>query len=230
MKPFSISDHSLKMRSCYPPSEAVRSLLRSSDKREVVYFLRLWVSEGIPYAFRETPMLYEAIREYIGVNLSIHAKAITIIGSARLGYSLSSGVEFGRNYRDESDLDLSIIEADLFLKLKTDFECWKEDYQNCVVQPRNPNERRYWPDNLARLPGNIENGFIDPYKIPLLRRYRAVQTVMQTKYSTQEKLKMTPDAPRFSNISFRIYRDYEAFMRQMEMNICFTRRSLLPHI
>src|SRR5260370_41132477 len=110
MKPFLITESAKKLTAAYPPAPIIRETLAELSIEEKLGLLRLWVSEGIPVAFSGVPMLYEAIRGWLARELTIHAKAITTIGSARIGYSLAPHPEFGRAFRSTSDLDLTVVE------------------------------------------------------------------------------------------------------------------------
>src|SRR5438309_496210 len=102
MRGFEISTAGQKLVSQFPVAEALRELLPTLQDEELMSFLRLWVSEGIPFAFRERPLVYECVRSWIGYRLQVEPRNITIIGSGRLGFSLSSGGAFGKPYGNES--------------------------------------------------------------------------------------------------------------------------------
>jgi hypothetical protein len=167
MQPFLISEASRRIISSFPDAEILKESTRSMTHDERIGLLRLWVSEGIPFAFSGAPMLYESIRGWLASRLEIHPKTITLIGSARLGYSLAPSPKYGRPFGETSDLDFSAITPDLFTQLAADFERWQADLTAGTVHPRSSIEENYWKENGQRLPKNIANGFIDPNKIPL---------------------------------------------------------------
>ena len=130
------------LRDAYPESEEVLETVGSGrGERSVV--ARLWIAEGIPFAFRDCPALYEKAREWLAIGLEVDPKEVSIRGSGRLGYSLAPR-NWGRPYRSrDSDLDLFAVSERLFDGLRRDFERWSQDFENGAVAPRS---------QLARLP------------------------------------------------------------------------------
>jgi hypothetical protein len=170
-------------------------------------------------------MIYEAIRDYVSQRLGVPATTITLIGSGRIGYSTSPFPEFGRPFGKHSDLDLSIVEQGLFLKLEKDFRTWKEDVEAGTARPRNAKEAQFWPENIRILPQNFALGFVDPYKIPL--RYGTAQIVVQTEWTVLTRMKMTSGVPEIRRVSTRVYRDWNSFIQRMDLNLHHTLRSLV---
>jgi hypothetical protein len=203
-----------------PPAQIVRALalMHHDDRRR---FCRLWMSEGIPSAFLSTPMLYENIREWMGEKLHIQPKFITLIGSGRFGYSMaprSFGTPFGRH----SDLDLSIISNELFASIAEEFQSWSRDYLSGLISPLNPRDGRFWPQNSRLVPRNIAKGFIDPFKVPSMRRYPESKRMKRTEEQLEKLLVSTPGAPIVKRVSVRVYRDWDAFVGQTSFNLART--------
>src|SRR6266403_3004433 len=226
MKPFSVTDSAKRLAGAYPSSEVVGDALQSFTRQEKLGFMRLWLAEGIPFAFSGLPMIYEAVRDYVGQRLGVPATAITLIGSGRIGYSMSPSPEFGRPFGKHSDLDLSIIQQGLFSKLEKDFETWKEDVEAGTAKPRNANEEKFWPENIRVLPLNLAMGFLDPYKIPRYFRYGTAQLIGQTEWLVRSKMKISPGAPDVQQVSIRVYRDWNSFINRIELNLHHVVRSL----
>lgn len=178
--------------------------------------LRGIITEGIPFAFRDRPTLYEEIRDFLARRLDLLPKNITLVGSARLGYSLSPSA-YGRPFNAGSDLDFSAISEMLFLRVVDAFHQWETDLATGREGLTDARERRFWKDNLDRVPGNIRRGFIDPYKVPL--RYKVVQDVEQALWLLREKLTRTPPTLTIKRASLRVYRSWEAYARQQELNL-----------
>ena len=88
MRPFSVSPHFADFREIYPTAADVARLCVMGGHQARLTLARLWLSEGIPFAFRQNPALYELIRAWIASRLGIDPKDVTLIGSARLGQSL----------------------------------------------------------------------------------------------------------------------------------------------
>jgi hypothetical protein len=220
MQPFQISERSYELIDTYPDSSLLMSIAQVATRVEREWFLRLWVSEGIPFAFREAPIIYEAMREWIAQKLKIHPKQITVIGSARIGFCMGPRTNYGKPFDSDSDLDLTIVNDKLFDKLHNIFEQWRRDVSEEVVKPRHDKERYYWEDNLNRLPHTIQKGFIDAWKLPTFRCYPLVIQINNTMWEVTEKLKQTYKAPKIKKVSARIYQDWTSFVNQLSINFC----------
>ncbi len=227
MKPFYLTDSAKRLTGSYPPHEAVADALKLLTRQEKLGFMRLWLSEGIPFAFRDVPLVYESIRDLVASRLDVPAWSVTIIGSGRIGFSMSPAPAFGRPFRGDSDLDLSVAEGQLFSKLEKDYESWKSDVGAGRVTPKTAAEKRFWPENLRVLPLNLARGFIDPYKIPPYFKYATAQAANQTQWLIQSRLKVTPGAPPVKNVSIRVYRNWNAFIDRLEFNLYQALRSFV---
>lgn len=177
---------------------------------------RLWLSEGLPCAFRDCPGVYEDIRGWMSSRLDVHPKQITLVGSARTGYSLAN---FGKQFGEHSDLDFCVVSAELFGSFSRVFDAFSEDYRSGVVQPRNERERMLWDENLRFGGRNIPQGFFDADKLPTFDRYPLAQRVGQTMWALKSKLEITPGAPRVRRASIRLYRDWRSFIERLTLNL-----------
>lgn len=203
---FDISDAGKKLNVYYLSSNNIIDLLTSVSEPEKFAVIHQWLSEGIPQAFIRSPLLYESTRKCLSQKLGAHPKQLTLIGSGRIGFSMANN-NFGTEFSENSDLDFSLVSLDMFQKLVKEFNEWRHKYLNKSMNPINPNEERYWEDNAKRLPNNIERGFIDHYKIPIRYNFVNVRLIQKSLYITQKKLKKSLDAPKFTNISLRVYKD-----------------------
>ena len=105
--------------------------------------VQLWMTEGIPYAFRHCPAVYASMRAWLARRLDIHPKEISMTGSGRLGESWvpnQLGTPFGRG----SDLDLFLVSPDFFARIKEDFLRWRNEYRRDEVKPSNAKEKKYY--------------------------------------------------------------------------------------
>jgi len=221
MKPFRISEVCFDLVDTYPNSENLLAVALAMNRAERECVLRLWVTEGIPFGFREAPIVYETVRGWLAGRLGVNPKEITLIGSARLGYSLVKAPNYGRQFGSHSDMDLTVISEPLFLQLVDTFNDWKDEFSDGRIQPRNETERGYWEENINRLvPDNISRGFIDKHLIP--NRYPSTQNISQAMYILGEKLKVTARAPQVRKASVRVYRSWDAFIAQISLNFWTT--------
>ncbi len=219
MKPFDVSPALAPLREVYPSADAVLTAAREGDRDARYAIARLWLSEGIPYSFRERPGVYEALRRWLAHRLDVHAKEITLVGSGRQGFSLSPGTHLGRPFGSHSDLDFTVVRQSLFERLEASFARWDADYIGGGVAPRHERERQLWEANRQSVPSGLARGFIDPHKIPIWKRYPEAQMIAQALYEAYGKLKATADAPAVRRLSVRVYRDWDCFVRQMAMNL-----------
>lgn len=158
MRPFNVPPHLAEFRELYPPAADVARICTTGGHQARLALARLWLSEGIPFAFRQNPALYEQIRSWLASRLSIDPKEITIIGSARLGQSLS-GERFGAPFSERSDLDFTTVSASLFERLASEFNGWAFAYESLSITPNNEREKHFWDDNLTRGPDILHRGF-----------------------------------------------------------------------
>lgn len=219
MRGFSVSEASGRLVDQYPPANVIREAAGSLSPREWEGVVRLWLSEGIPFAFQSAPLVFEAMRGWLANRVGVHPKNVTIVGSGRIGYSLAPPPDYGRRFSEESDLDIAIISDKLFAELTMTFDEWRADFATGAVHPRNPLERLYWEDNARRLPGNIAGGFLDTRKLPYFERYPTAQRLGQITFELKSKLGATALAPRSQNLSIRVFRDWDAFVRQRVLSL-----------
>lgn len=202
----------------FPPSNEFIQCLSGSANIDRLKVARLWMTEGCPSAFKNCPAVYEDLRGWLGSRLGVHAKEITLVGSARLGYSLSPK-EFGRAFGPGSDLDLLVVSEKLFLAKSAEFLAFVEDYRRGDVQPRNVMEEKFWPENAANIPRNIRAGFLHVDRIPRLDRYPLVQSIADLMWRCKAKLDATAGAPNVKRISVRIYQNWESCVNQIALNL-----------
>jgi hypothetical protein len=68
---------------------------------------------GEPYVFRDRPESMDILRQHIASGLKVSGDAITIVGSAKLGFSASPDT-FVRAFTEESDIDVIVVSPTLF--------------------------------------------------------------------------------------------------------------------
>ncbi|MBE8233595.1 MAG: hypothetical protein HAW67_07635 [Endozoicomonadaceae bacterium] len=179
---------------------------------------RLWLSEGIPFAFKDQPGLYETVRTWLGIFLDVHPKEISLIGSARIGQSLAPN-KLGKPFNDYSDLDLFVVSQDLFNKMKEDFKAWAYQFESDKEQCNHDNLKKYWPDNYHQGLKNIQRGFLDAQKIPNDKDYPTIKNINNYMWMFKEKLDITEGAPKIKKASMRCYQDWDSFVRQATLNL-----------
>ncbi len=202
----------------YPDPATFFSALKSASRIQRELVARLWVGEGVPYCFRATPAVYEEMRHWLGKRLRVDPKEITLIGSSRIGFSMSPN-EFGRPFSENSDLDISIISSALFAETKDCFHAWEADLGRGTVHPRNERERRLWPENIEFGRRNIPKGFMDPGKIPTIKRYELAQRVVNTMWALSVRVANSECGHPQRRASVRVYRDQISFIQRLLFNL-----------
>lgn len=218
MQPFSSVVALRGVASPYPHSDEMVRAVKDGGNAACLALARLWLSEGIPYVFRDTPSIYDSLRVWIGRRLEIDPKEVTLIGSARTGYSMSPD-SYARPFSGRSDLDLTIVSSCLFERLKANYLAWVDDYRRGDVRPRNSKERTYWDENAYGGERRLGRGFLDAKLVPLLTRYRTAQTIGQTMFLVQRKLEITEGAPRVRQANVRVYKAWSSFVSQLARNV-----------
>ncbi len=209
----------LPLRGPYPPLDKVRALGAPQARSAREAFVRLWLTEGIPYAFRDCPAVYEEVRRWLAAGLGTHPKDVTLLGSSRIGFSLGGRANLGQPFGPQSDLDFSVVSSGLFAHFRELFEAWARDYESGVVKPRNDYVRRLWDDNLAFGRRNLPQGFFDANKIPRFNRYPLAQQVGQALWVLVKKLEQTAAAPVPKRASVRIYDGWDSLISRVSFNL-----------
>jgi hypothetical protein len=113
--------------------------------------------KGIPFAFQENAQTYDLLLNTLSDELQLKSESITMVGSGRIGFSLSPD-KFGTPFSIESDLDMLIVSEDLFDKAWFDMLKLGRKYSGLEIRVRT------WVD--AHRHNNIYWGFIQPDKLP----------------------------------------------------------------
>jgi hypothetical protein len=94
----------------YPTPEEFKDLLLSMPIEEVV---REYVFRGLPYIFRRTPQSLNTLYRHLCPRLNLVEQDITVVGSAKIGFSLSPH-SFPRKFTTRSDIDVLVVSESLF--------------------------------------------------------------------------------------------------------------------
>jgi len=220
-----ITELANSLRECYLESEHLKLTLKSMSSDEKDAFIRQWMTEGIPFCFKECPVAYEYSRFYLSSILNVHPKTITLIGSGRFGFSLDPK-KFGAVFSDESDLDLSCISYNLFNDIVEDFNTWLGEYKKETVRPINELDRYYWDENSIGVPRNISDGFIDLNKIPTNPpRYLNVKRA-QVALADLKNILKGRGILKVRKISLRIFKDWDSAISRYRLNLDYSIKDL----
>lgn len=215
--PFSLSPNSQNLKGVYPTPQEIKDVFKNASEVERYGIIRLWITEGIPYAFKDEPLIYEEIREFISRGVNVHSKEVTLVGSGRIGYSLKKKV-WGKIFTKSSDLDFTIISNELYSKLVNDFKKWVGDIESKKLEPKTVNELKGWLGSIEVVDRNIPQGFIYTKNLLPYNGYSTVRQCYSTMNMLKEKLAQTKSAPKISDVSIRVYSDWKSCVRQLQIN------------
>ena len=218
MEPFRIPADLLGLSAHYPNARDLARVARSGGEAARVSIARLWLSEGVPFAFRDCPGIYESLRTWLSAWLGVHAKEIGITGSAQIGSSLAPR-KLGAPFDNDSDLDLFVISTGLFSEMREDFRRWSFDFERNACKPNNKREAGFWKDNLTRGQRLIQRGFLDQKMVPNLPEYPTIKKISQGMWVLVEKLKLTDRAPTPAMASLRCYSSWDTFVNQVSLSL-----------
>lgn len=218
MEPFRIPNPLRNLKDAHPEAETVITAARTGGNSSRIALARLWLSEGIPYAFAECPAVFEVLRGWLATRLDVDAKEISLTGSARIGSSIAPGKQ-GAKFSPSSDLDLFVVSGKLFDRLREEFNHWAYEFDGGFVKASSSREHAFWKDNAARGTGLLARGFIDQKMIPNLPNYPLVKNISQGMWLLTEKLRLTEGAPTPKHASIRCYKSWEHAIRQISLNL-----------
>src|ERR1035437_2916394 len=185
--------------------------------KEQKAYLRHFIIDNVPFAFRESPMLFEQIIQYLADKLEICATDIKLIGSAKTGFSLSPPPSYGIAFGDHSDLDFSIIQEDIFYTIETEFQVWVELFNTSKVQPKNAREEYFWHNSVETGTRQINGGFFDTHYIPNYDKFPTIKIInnslslIKINLESNHHLKVT-------KVSARVYKNWETFIARLKLN------------
>ncbi|MBN2315864.1 MAG: hypothetical protein JXM79_18190 [Sedimentisphaerales bacterium] len=90
-----------------------QSDLLKKDLEEVV---QKYLFDGFPFCFQEDPGVFYDFRKNVCDNFRIHQQNFAIVGSAKVGFSLSPE-KYGNSFSDSSDIDIVLVSDELFEEL-----------------------------------------------------------------------------------------------------------------
>lgn len=218
-KPFEELHSDLNLLQYHPESDLLKKALLSAGHKERLGIASLWLSEGIPHAFLSTPAVYQQLRSDFSKKFGIGFKDVSVVGSSRFGYSLAD-YKFGEKFGEQSDLDLCIINSELFEKIKFDTEKFVNDVIKGITTADRPHAQKLWEASCENLSDNIAKGFIDVKKVPAIAgKYNFICEIKHKIYLIDLRLKNTKNIPQFKDISIRFYRDWPSMTDQVARSL-----------
>lgn len=213
---FSLKQESEKLTAVYLDPVLLKDYFTKARDSERYGIIRLWITEGIPFAFKDNPLLYEEIRSFIATGIGVHTKEVTIVGSGRTGYSLTKRKWGNPFVPTTSDLDFVIISNDLFKKLVIDFQKWVSDFHSRKTVPLDATQTRSWLNAIATVHRNIPKGYINTRQLFSNYSYPVVKQCNLTMRRLKDKIHLTPSAPSISDVSIRVYASWKYCIKQLD--------------
>lgn len=185
--------------------------------KEKKSYLRHYLINNKPFAFANAPLIYEQVIQYFADNIGVNPSQIKLIGSGKTGFSISES-NYGKPYQSEkSDLDFLIVNEDLFYALQTEFERWANLYNSGQIKPAKNREQIFWPENLNTGVRQFKRGFIDTKFIPNRDPFPKTKEIDSSLFYIKKYLSEISHI-EIKEASVRIYRDWNSFMRQLQIN------------
>lgn len=217
---FKMSDACMKVEDFFINGETFDAIYNNGINIEQISLLLHYIIDNSPFAFKEKPLLYEQMRQFIAMKIAVDPNDIKLIGSAKTGFSISTD-EFGRAYNTDSDFDFAIINKEIFDNLCNEYSRWKQEYMQGHISPKNERERGHWNANIEVVKNNIKRHFIDVGKLPALKNVCPVaQNILNTMWQVKENLEKY-NKIYIRKASARIYSDFSSFYGQTALNISY---------
>lgn len=196
------------------PDQFLKNYLLLDDLEQMSY-INHFIVNNVKFAFKNEPLLYENLTQYLGDKLNISKDKIKLIGSAKTGFSISPNPDYGKKFSEKSDLDFAIIDEGIFSQAVMEYKQWKKNFDNGIYPQQLQN--KYWKDNFENLKHQCKRGFIDTYKIPNYTEFKTTQgidnslSLIVSNLNTYHNIKV-------KNASARIYKDWNTFFKQLRLN------------
>ncbi|MGA3085596.1 MAG: hypothetical protein ABSE95_12515 [Thermodesulfobacteriota bacterium] len=84
--------------------------------KQPIEVVQICLFDSPPYCFADNPFLFQTFRKEICDKFEIHPQNFTIVGSAKLGFSLNPE-KIGQPFTDGSDIDVVLVSEELFQNL-----------------------------------------------------------------------------------------------------------------
>jgi hypothetical protein len=161
--------------------------------------------DSTPFAFEPKPETWDLFRDELVDGLGIQRADIRVVGSSRLGISMKPGQEL-RSFRDTSDIDVAVVNAELFDRL------WLALLR--AAYPRLPIVTKLgvggWLKNRRN---EVYTGWLTPHDVHLDITVFGTQVrpVLEFKAQWFDSLKRAARYPprRHEDVSGRLYRTWE---------------------
>lgn len=171
------------------------------DDADLVMFVRSYIQERTPAAFSSRPLLWESIREWFSNRCGVHPREVGLSGSAQTGFAFNSNRLGAPFCPKSSDLDLFIVNNDLFCCIKIEsrrFCSSRSDKYAAQIDTIDNQIRRNMHLDLLHIPPNHD-------KYPTIARIKNDMSILI------DRLKVHDFHLKPSHL--RVYKDWECLSR-----------------
>ena len=144
--------HSIAM---YPTRVEFEALLKT---RTIDWIIDNYIFDGQPFYSADAPEVHNQMVRAISIGLKVPQDDICVVGSARIGFSLSP-LKFGEPFSDFSDIDICIVSSSLF------DPSWLDIIEKRRTQPATMNSRTKFQLREHRERHYVFNGWIYPKSV-----------------------------------------------------------------
>jgi hypothetical protein len=201
----------------YSVAADFKTYYNSIDYKEKKSLVRHFIINNIPFAFKDKPMLYEQITQYIADKFYISPTEVKLIGSAKTGFSISPLPDYGKTFGQHSDLDFSIVNEDLFNELDEEYNKWSDLFKQKQIQPYNNTEENYWYQNLDSGKRQLNRGFIDAHFIPNREQFSTTRKIKSSLWLIQKFLD-EKHGIKVKKASASFYKNWTSFTGRLNTN------------
>jgi len=212
--PFSFSEKGKSLCSLYPDPDVLKSIYKKLSENDKFGILRSFITEGIPYVYKENPLAYEAIRSFIAQRLQLNPKEVVLVGSGRIGYSLSKK-QWGKPFDASSDLDFALISQPLFRGLANNLKSWIGDLKLSRFKVHSVQETKNWLSNIDALKNSLDRGFLQSNLFPYTDNYLTAKKLQSTMWLLNKRIAVTNNVPQIAKSSTRVYYDWLYCLKQL---------------
>ena len=97
-----LSETANSINNSYSVPADFKDYYNNIDNNEKKSLVRHFIVNNIPFAFKDKPILYEQITQYLADKLNISPTEVKLIGSAKTGFSISPLPDYGRTFGQHS--------------------------------------------------------------------------------------------------------------------------------
>lgn len=210
-----LSTEAKGVKTIYAESDVFLNKYYKINDLEQKSYLNHMLINNVHYAFKDNPLLYENLTQYLGDKLGVSKNQIKLIGSAKTGFSISPRPNYGKKFSENSDLDFAIIDEKIFNDSVNEFKLWKKNFDDGLYPKELQN--KYWIANFENLKHQTKKGLLDTYKIPNFSDFVVVQGINNSLSLIVSNLE-THHNIKVKNASARVYKNWETFFKQLRLN------------